>query len=220
MDLRTVRDRLVRAALPHVAFDGWSRAALAAAAAAEGLGPTLPARLFPHGGADAVAHFVALADREMAEELAARDLSSLRLTARVALAIETRLRRWGDQREAVRRALVLLGLPHHLPLAARLAWGTADAIWVAVGERSHDFSWYTKRSSLAAVYTATLLCWLDDDETAWGEETAAFLRRRLDEAGRVTRTRTRMVSALSRLSGGGLGAAARRFGLTPSAGSR
>jgi ubiquinone biosynthesis protein COQ9 len=51
-------------------------------------------------------------------------------------------------------------------------------MWYAAGDQSTDFSFYTKRATLAGVYGATLLFWLDDrsDDAV---ETWAFLDRRI-----------------------------------------
>ncbi|KJS45673.1 MAG: hypothetical protein VR70_00360, partial [Rhodospirillaceae bacterium BRH_c57] len=46
--------------------------------------------------------------------------------------------------------------------------------------RSTDLNWYTKRASLAAVYSATMLYWLDD-QSEGSEATWDFLRRRMDD---------------------------------------
>ena len=73
-----------------------------------------------------------------------------------------------------------------------------DAIWHAAGDRSADFSWYTKRAILAAVYSATVLYWLRDtseDDAA----TLAFLDRRLAGIGRIGRLRGRAERLLARL---------------------
>jgi ubiquinone biosynthesis protein COQ9 len=35
-----------------------------------------------------------------------------------------------------------------------------SAIWYAAGDKSADFSWYTRRATLAAIYSATLAFWL------------------------------------------------------------
>jgi len=198
MDLDAIRDRLVLALPPHAAFDGWSWRSLAAAAADEGLAATMPARLFPKGGIDAVAHFVRLGDRLMPAEMEAADLTALRVPERLAVAVEARLRHWADHREAARRALALLALPGNLPLAARLAWGTADALWRGAGDRSHDFAWYTRRSTLAAIWSATVLYWLEDTSEG-GVGTMAFLRRRLADAGRLTKARKEMGGLFERL---------------------
>lgn len=195
MDIDDTRDALVLAALPHAAFDGWSAAALGAAARDLDLDPTMPVRLFPGGPADAVAQFVGLADRMMAADLTAHGLEGMKTGPKVFTAVKLRLERWAPHREAVRRALSLLALPANLPLAARLTWGTADAIWEAVGDTAHDFSWYTKRSTLAAVYSATVLYWLEDrsDDAA---DTWAFLNRRLADIGRIPKLRARVEGLL------------------------
>ncbi|CAA7618799.1 COQ9 family protein [Magnetospirillum sp. SS-4] len=196
MDAEGLKDALVTAMLPHAAFDGWSRSALAAAARDLDLDATLPDRLFPGGAVEAVAHLVALADRAMVSDLEAAGPDGPRgLGERVFLAVRLRLERWSDHREAIRRAASLLALPGNLPLAARLTWGTTDAIWLAVGDQSHDFSWYTKRVTLGAVYSSTLLYWLDDasEDSA---ESWAFLRRRLNDVRNLPKLRERLEGAI------------------------
>src|SRR5205085_12427037 len=91
-------------------------------------------------------------------------------------------------REAVRRALVVLALPHNAPPALRLLYETVDAIWYAAGDNATDFSFYTKRAILAAVYGATLLYWLEDRSPEFSD-TRAFLDRRLADLGSLTRLR-------------------------------
>lgn len=198
MQFDEIRDRLVLAALPHVPFDGWSSRTLAEAAREEGMDPTMPARAFPNGAADVVEHFIGLADRLMAADLAERDLAAMKVSERVFAAIQARLERWGEHKEAIRRATAVLALPQNLPRAARVTWRTADAIWAAVGDASHDFSWYTRRSTLAAVYSATVLYWLEDASEGHAD-TWGFLRRRLADVGRVTKSRKRLEGWLDKL---------------------
>lgn len=169
--------RILQAALPHVAFDGWSAATLAAAITDSGIAPGLAHALFPRGGIDLAVAYHRAGDTAMAEALAARDLSGLRFRDRVALAIRLRLDL--ADKEAVRRGSTLFALPQHAAEGANLLWGTADAIWTALGDSSRDVNWYSKRVSLSAVHAATVLYWLgdtSDDHTATWE----FLDRRID----------------------------------------
>jgi len=196
MEFRDVRDRLVMAAVPHVAFDGWGLKALRRAAEDAGLDPSLAERAFLGGAVDAVEHFSELADRMMAADLGHVDLSSLRVPDRVFLAIEARLKRWAPEREAVRRAMAVLAF--NPTVAARATARTVDAIWQLAGDNSHDFSWYTRRATLAAVFSATLLYWLEDasDDNA---DTWAFLRRRLADVGRIGKTRKAVEAWLEKM---------------------
>ena len=185
------RDAALEALLPHVPFDGWTLTALRRGLAEAGADPAEAASLFPGGPEDMLAAYFDLADRRMAAALAAPEYAGLRTGARVRAAILLRLDQAAPHREALRRALAVLALPGHAGLAAACTARAVDAIWAAAGDRSDDFSWYTKRAILAAVLAATTLFWLG----AGGEDpeaVAAFLDRRLEGVARLGRLRARL----------------------------
>ena len=189
------RDAAIAAMLPHVPRQGWTIAALRAALTDLGGDARDAELLFPGGAAEMVEAYIDMADRHMVE--AAGDLSDLRTPGRVRALVALRLGQARPHREAIRRAAGLLMLPRHAGLAARCTARTVDAIWHAAGDRAVDFSWYSKRATLAAVYSATLLFWLRDD----GEDDAAslaFLDRRLAGVASIGKLRRRAGSALGR----------------------
>ncbi|MGH7116983.1 MAG: COQ9 family protein, partial [Stellaceae bacterium] len=100
----TERDALIEAMLPDVAFDGWSRAALRAAARRLDMPTGEALALFPGGGAGLVAGFSRWVNRRMLDRLEASPLDQLRASERVALAIGARLEIVEPWREAVRRS--------------------------------------------------------------------------------------------------------------------
>ncbi len=185
-DREAVRQRLVEAALPHVPFDGWTPETLRLAAQDAGYEPVMALRVFPRGPIEAVEFWNTLADRRMLEALERENVASLKVRARVTLAVRRRLEAAGAHREAVRRALGLLALPHNAPLAAATLWRTVDAIWYAAGDTATDFNYYSKRGLLAGVYSATVLYWLDD-KSEGQEATWEFLDRRIADVMRVPR---------------------------------
>ena len=81
-----------------------------------------------------------------------------RVPDRVRAVIAQRLAAARPYKEAIRRGLAVLAA--HPATAAACTARTVDAIWHAAGDRSADFSWYTKRAILTGVYGATLLFWL------------------------------------------------------------
>jgi len=192
------RAALIEATLPDVAFDGWSRATLRVAARRIGLPVAEALALFPDGPADFAACFSRWADGRMLDRLERMPLDQLRVPERVALAINTRLEIVEPWREAVSRALTILALPQNAPLAMRLLYETVDGIWYAAGDSATDFSFYTKRATLGAIYAATLLCWLED-RSAGSADTRAFLDRRLAGVTRLREARQRLQTALDRL---------------------
>lgn len=200
MDLDSIRDDILLAALPHVAFDGWSARTMRQAAQDAGFDASMAERAFPGGPAALVEHFNAYADRKMMEALARQDLSGTRMRDKIALAVRLRLEPWEHDREAVRRGIALLALPGRAGTAVRITYRTVDAIWYAVGDTATDFSFYTKRALLAAVYSATVLYWLDDrSETA--DETWNFLGRRLDDVLKLPKLMSRLSKPLGFLPG-------------------
>ena len=76
---------------------------------------------------------VDFADRAMEEDFAEGGFAGAPIGVQVFEAIRLRLERWAEHREAIRRAASLLSLPQNLPLALRLTWGTADAVWRSIG---------------------------------------------------------------------------------------
>jgi ubiquinone biosynthesis protein COQ9 len=192
------RGALIEAMLPNVPFDGWSRPALRAAARHIGMPADEALALFPNGAAQLVTCFSRWADRHMLDRLETMTLEPLRIPERIALAITTRLEILAPWREAVRRALSVLAQPQHAPLGLRLLYATVDGIWYAAGDRATDFSFYTKRGTLAAVYAATLLYWLDDGSPDF-DDTRAFLDRQLAGVASIGKARQRFEVALERL---------------------
>lgn len=196
-----IRKKLLEAALGHVPFDGWSEATLQAAAADAGVEPGLTRALFPRGGLDLAVAYHKAGDAAMLEKLAAADLSPLRFRDRIAAAVRYRLE--SAEREAVRRGTALFALPQHAAEGAGLIWGTADAIWRALGDTSEDLNWYSKRATLSGVYGATVLYWLGDDSLG-AEATWAFLDRRIEDVMRfeAAKAKVRENPVLSRLFAG------------------
>ena len=191
------RDAAIDALLPNVPFDGWTYRALRRGLGSIGVALDEAELLFPGGAADMIEAYCDLADRRMETAAATRDWGEMRLPARVRAIIVLRLEQNRPSRETVRRAVALLALPRNAQLAARCTARTVDAIWHAAGDRSADFSWYTKRAILTAVYAGTLLFWLRDGSEA-DAATLAFLDRRLAAVGRIGRLRRRAAGMLGR----------------------
>jgi ubiquinone biosynthesis protein COQ9 len=185
------RAQVVKAALPHVAFDGWSDKTLSFAVEDAGVDPGLARLAFPRGGVDLALAYHWDRDAALAEDLAGADLLGLRFRDRIAHAIMRRLELSAPDREAVRRGVALFALPHHATDGARAIWHTADTIWTALGDDSRDFNWYSKRTTLTAVYSSALLYWLGD-ETPGASATREFVGRRIDNVMQIEEVKAKI----------------------------
>jgi ubiquinone biosynthesis protein COQ9 len=186
---RQLLDRLVEEMLGNVPFDGWSRRSVHAAADMLDMDTAYADTLLADLPDDALDAFSDWADRQMLAAWAEMtdEVAHLRLRERVARAVLLRLEILEPHRDAVRRAAALLALPPNAALGARLVARTVDRIWQAAGDRSADFSYYTKRLTLAGALSTTTLFWLNDSSGDLSR-TARFLDRRIDgilRAGRL-----------------------------------
>jgi len=196
-----IQSALLGAVLPHVAFDGWSDAAFAAAAADAGIEQEAARRACPRGGVDLAALYHRMGDAAMLDALAAADLSQMRIREKITHAISLRLTVISDK-EAVRRGTALFALPLHAPEGAKLIWGTADAMWRGIGDGSDDVNWYTKRLTLSAVWSSVVLYWLGDTSEGHAA-THAFIDRRIEDVMKFEKTKAQIGGGpLGRLVGG------------------
>ena len=181
LDIEALKESLLDAALLHVVFDGWTPAAFAAACEDAAVAPDLARVICPGGAPELAADYHRRGDRLMLARIAAEDLPGLRFRDRIAAAVRFRIE--ASDRELVRRGAALFALPQHAAAGAALVWGTADAIWTALGDSSRDINWYSKRATLSAVYSSTVLYWLGD-ESDDASDTRDFLDRRIEDVMR------------------------------------
>jgi ubiquinone biosynthesis protein COQ9 len=188
-----IRDPLADAVAAEAVFEGWSQTALSAAARKLGLPSGEAARLFPGGPVQVLAWLSERADRRTVADMEKAGVDTMKMRDRIRSAMRIRLENHAGNRESVRRGLALLSMPFHAGIALKLLYKTVDAMWYAAGDTSSDFNFYTKRATLAGVYSATLLYWLNDrsesSEATWG-----FLDRRIDEVMTFEKFKARLKS--------------------------
>ena len=184
-----LRDRLADAVASEASFEGWTRTALAAAARRLELPTGEADRLFPGGPVQVLTHLSERADLRTVEDMEKEGVATMKIRDRIRTAVRIRLERHAGEREAVRRALALLSLPFNAGLGLKLLYKTVDAMWYAAGDNSTDFNFYTKRATLAGVYSSTLLYWLNDRspgaEATWALPRSAHRRRDEDREAEV-----------------------------------
>ena len=187
-----LRDRVADAMVSESVFEGWSRSALQAVSRELELPAGEAGRLFPGGSIQVLTYVSERADQRTVADMEKEGVADLKIRDRIKNAVRIRLERHAGNREAARRALAL-----------RLLYRTVDAMWYAAGDTSTDFNFYTKRATLAGVYSSTLLYWLND-RSPGAEATWGFLDRRIDDVMRIEKLKSQVRSwtGQGRASGG------------------
>ena len=177
---------ILRASMPHVPFDGWGETALLAGANDCGHDAEVVRTAFPRGATDAIALHSRLADQSMVDAFLELSERPEKVHLMIRQLILLRLEIAQPDKDAIRRAISVLAMPVNARLSSTLLYETVDSMWRAAGQRDTNFSFYTKRGTLAAVYSATMLAWLADNSLDL-DKTVGFLDRRLADVARIPR---------------------------------
>lgn len=182
----------------NAVFDGWTDKAVAMAASELGV-PAERARLaFPGGAMDLIDAWFDAIDRAMAKAWPLDRIEKLKIRERIRDLVLYRIEVINPHKEALRRAFAIMAQPQNAMSSARFAWRAADRMWRIAGDRATDFNHYSKRGILSALYTSTLLVYLDDDSEGLAG-TRGFLDRRIDDVMRFEKFKAQWRGGRERL---------------------
>ena len=129
----------VRIALaPEIAmaamFDGWSEAALDAAADNAGIDPAVARLAFPASGRgsramDMIDAWIASIDARMAEEFADGRLGNMSIRQRIRSLVWFRLEAIAGLEEALARAVTVQAMPQNVAAAMKQGWRSSDTMY-------------------------------------------------------------------------------------------
>ena len=198
MTLDELRAALAPLIPANAVFDGWSDKALSMAAASLGVPPERARLAFPDGPLQMIDAWFEAIDVAMLAAWPPERIEMLKVRERIQDLVLTRIEAIRPHKEALRRAFAILALPSNAILGARLAWRAADRMWRVAGDTATDFNHYSKRGILAALYTATMLVFLDDESDGF-KDTRSFLDRRIDEVMRIEKLKAQWRGGRERL---------------------
>ena len=194
LDENEVKIELVMAMLSHVPFDGWTWKAMEQGALDINFKKNKSANerleiykfFFNNGSIDFINFFAEIIDNRVQVNYNSLDPKPQKIPEKIKKLILMRLDFCLPYKEAIRSSLPLTALPKNSKQSIKILYTTCNHIWRLAGDKSTDFSFYTKRLSLASVYASTLLFWLDDTSSKQ-EETEYFLERRLKDISMISK---------------------------------
>ncbi|MBJ7389572.1 MAG: COQ9 family protein, partial [Sphingomonadaceae bacterium] len=172
----------------HAGFDGWSEAAVHAAADETGVDRDVAMLAFKGAAIALIDAWVEGVDLELARRLPLETLNAMKIRDRITNLVATRLEIMAPDRESLRRALAIMAMPQNLLKAAKMGWRSADRMWRLAGDTATDLNHYTKRMTLSAVYGSTLSVFVNDDSENFAD-TRAFLDRRIDNVMQIEKVK-------------------------------
>ena len=194
LDDNEVKMELVSAMLSHVPFDGWTWTAMEQGSLdinfkknkLENERLEIYKFFFNNGSIDFIKIFAEIIDIRVQESYNSLDIKPRRIPEKIKKLILIRLDLCLPYREAIRSSLSLMALPKNSKQSLKILYTTCNYMWRLAGDKSTDFSFYTKRLSLSSIYASTLLFWLNDTSFKQ-EETEYFLDRRLKDVSMISK---------------------------------
>ena len=183
---KTSKTKLLLSFLENVPFDGWSWETLYFSANEIALVKSKKIseivkenirNLFNNSLINIIQDFNIYLDNEMKESFKKSKSKNFRIPDKIKSQILLRLKAASKFKEAVKISLGMMALPKNSKIAITMLYRTCDVIWRDCGDKSTDFSFYTKRLILSGVYSSTLSYWLNKSDFAKVED---FLQRRLN----------------------------------------
>lgn len=186
-----IRARILEAFPAHAAELGWTDAAFRAACRDMQISEGEALVACPRGVVDLFDAFADRADHAMLDALSELDLPSMRIRDKVRAAVRLRLEAQAPFKQAARAMSRALANPLRAPEASRILWRTADRIWRALGDKSTDENYYTKRAILSGVLASTYARWFTDASPDH-EDTWAFLDDRIENVMQFEKFKARL----------------------------
>ncbi|KAF9909111.1 Ubiquinone biosynthesis protein coq9, mitochondrial [Linnemannia zychae] len=179
---KTTPEAILKKALTFVPEHGWTTVSIAKAAESMGY-PSIIHGMFPKGGADLIDYYLQDCLERLPLELEGR-MEGLGTQEKIKLGTLTRLGMIAPYIDRWPEALAIMGQPSNVAMSLNHLAKIVDEIWHLAGDKSADMNWYTKRASLAGVYTTTEL-YMTTDKTPNYQATQRFLDRRFEDAATV-----------------------------------
>ncbi|MBC65250.1 MAG: COQ9 family protein [Rhodobacteraceae bacterium] len=173
-------NKFIEIALKHVPFEGWNEQVFEKTCLEANISIIQGKLLFPRSSTDLMLSFLKRDDEKLSSLIKKSDNVNQKYRNRISNAIFDRINLAQQNREAYRKALSLLALPHMAPDNAAMMWNLSDTIWIALNDSSTDINWYTKRITLGFVYSTSLIYWLGDESHEL-KKTKDFLERRIED---------------------------------------
>ncbi len=160
-EIKEMRARFLSSAASFVGRTGWLDLDVGEVAAASDISVDEVKLLFPAGALDMADSFLALGDERLRDEIGEAELPTS-VREKIGHLIWLRLAVDGDRerKEVLRRTRSFFMLPPYAPRGLVCLSRTSDAIWRLAGDKSTDFSYYTKRFTLSGIFAEALTVFL------------------------------------------------------------
>ena len=177
--MKSKQEKLAKLFIQDVPKFGWSRETLLQCAKKQRISTSVLAKLFPSFEYDVLKFIIAQNNTQVEKNYNSFNNSRLKTRDKIKTILELKFDSNEYLKKALPEMLKFLLRPGNLLMSIKMLHENSDFIWNLAGDKSNDFSFYSKRGLLSMVYLATLIYWLNDKSTK-GIGTKNFISKSVD----------------------------------------
>ena len=177
--MKSKQEKLAKLFIQEVPKFGWSRETLLQCAKKQRISTSVLAKLFPSFEYDVLKFIIAQNNIQVEKNYNSFNNSRLKTRDKIKTILELKFDSNEYLKKSLPEMLKFLLRPGNLLMSIKMLHENSDFIWNLAGDKSNDFSYYSKRGLLSMVYLATLIYWLNDKSTK-GIGTKNFISKSVD----------------------------------------
>tara|TARA_Y100001949_G_C15939706_1_gene309606 strand:+ start:448 stop:1074 length:627 start_codon:yes stop_codon:yes gene_type:complete len=177
--MKSKQEKLAKLFIQEVPKFGWSRETLLQCAKKQRISTSVLAKLFPSFEYDVLKFIIAQNNIQVEKNYNSFNNSRLKTRDKIKTILELKFDSNEYLKKSLPEMLKFLLRPGNLLMSIKMLHENSDFIWNLAGDKSNDFSFYSKRGLLSMVYLATLIYWLNDKSTK-GIGTKNFISKSVD----------------------------------------
>ena len=177
--MKSKQEKLAKLFIQDVPKFGWSRETLLQCAKKQRVSTSVLAKLFPSFEYDVLKFIIAQNNILVEKNYNSFNNSRLKTRDKIKTILELKFDSNEYLKKSLPEMLKFLLRPGNLLMSIKMLHENSDFIWNLAGDKSNDFSFYSKRGLLSMVYLATLIYWLNDKSTK-GIGTKNFISKSVD----------------------------------------
>lgn len=160
--MKSKQEKLANLFINEVPKFGWSRETLLHCAKKQRISTSVLAKLFPSFEYDVLKFIIAQNNIQVEKNYNSFNNSRLKTRDKIKTIMELKFENNSHLKKALPEMLKFLLRPGNILMSIKMLHENSDFIWSLSGDKSNDFSYYSKRGLLSMIYLATLIYWLND----------------------------------------------------------
>ena len=160
--MKSKQEKLANLFINEVPKFGWSRETLLQCAKKQRISTSVLAKLFPSFEYDVLKFIIAQNNIQVEKNYNSFNNSRLKTRDKIKTIMELKFENNSHLKKPLPEMLKFLLRPGNILMSIKMLHENSDFIWSLSGDKSNDFSYYSKRGLLSMIYLATLIYWLND----------------------------------------------------------